>query len=132
MIAMLFDVAAVLVALIGLLNLSHTLATSVLERRLEIGILRAIGATGWHVGVIFAIEGLALTILAWAGGIVLGLPATLGILNMLGIYMGPIDLSFQPLTLLLTLLFAIGVACLASFRPRLHRLACAGARRFAL
>jgi putative ABC transport system permease protein len=117
LIALLFDAAAILIALIGLLSLSHTLATSVLERRLEIGILRAIGATGWRVGVIFGIEGLALTLLAWSGGMVLGLLATFGILNMLGIYLGPIDLSFQPLTLLLTLLFVLVVACLASFGP---------------
>ncbi|HEX4205255.1 MAG TPA: hypothetical protein VHZ51_13905, partial [Ktedonobacteraceae bacterium] len=51
------------------------------------------------------------------GGMVLGLLATFGILNMLGIYLGPIDLSFQPLTLLLTLLFVLVVACLASFGP---------------
>ncbi len=132
MIAILFDTAALLVALIGLLNLSHTLAISVLERRLEIGILRAIGATGWRIGIIFGIEGLALTILAWGGGIVLGLLATLGILNMLGIYMGPIDLSFQPLIPLLTLLLVIVVACLASFGPVLtaSRIRVRGALRY--
>lgn len=117
MIAVLFDTAAILVALIGLLSLSHTLASSVLERRLEIGILRAIGATGWRVGVIFGIEGLALALMAWGGGIVLGLPTTLAILRMLDFSMGPIDLSFQPLSLLLTLLFVIGIAGLASFGP---------------
>lgn len=132
MIALLFDTAAILVALIGLLSLSHTLATSVLERRLEIGILRAIGATSWRVGVIFVIEGLALALLAWSGGVVLGFLATLGILNMLGIYLGPIDLSFQPLTLLLTLLFVIVVACLASFGPVLtaSRVRVRGALRY--
>lgn len=116
-IAILFDTAAILVALIGLLSLAHTLAASVLERRLEIGILRSIGATGWRVGAIFGIEGLALALMAWAGGLAIGLLATLGILNMLGIYMGPIDLSFQPMLILLTLLFVIVVACLAGFGP---------------
>jgi putative ABC transport system permease protein len=132
LIAMLFDTAAILVALIGLLSLSHMLATSVLERRLEIGILRAIGATGWRVGVIFGIEGLALALMAWSGGIVLGLLATAGILNMLGIYLGPIDLSFQPLTLLLTLLFVLVVAGLASFGPVLtaSRVRVRGALRY--
>jgi putative ABC transport system permease protein len=116
-IAILFDAAAILVALIGLLSLAHTLATSVLERRVEIGILRSIGATGWRVGAIFGIEGLALALIAWAGGLAIGLLATLGILNMLGIYMGPVDLSFQPMLILLTLLFVIVVACLAAFGP---------------
>ncbi|HEY0754345.1 MAG TPA: ABC transporter permease [Ktedonobacteraceae bacterium] len=117
MIAILFDIAAILVALIGLLSLFHTLATSVLERRLEIGILRAIGATNWHMGVIFGIEGLALALIAWGSGIVLGLPLTLSILSLLDSYMGPIDLAFQPLTLPLTLFFVVLVAGLASFGP---------------
>ncbi|HEY1353978.1 MAG TPA: FtsX-like permease family protein [Ktedonobacteraceae bacterium] len=116
-IAVLFDAAAILVAVIGLLSLSHTLATSVLERRLEIGILRAIGASGWRVGMIFGIEGLAQAFLAWAAGIALGLPVAVGILDLLSVFMGPIDLSFQPLTLLFTLCFVLAVASLASFGP---------------
>ena len=61
----LFYVVAILLALIGLLGLALTLAASVLERRLEIGILRSLGATGWHVSFVFCLEGLALAILAW-------------------------------------------------------------------
>ncbi|MDQ6661817.1 MAG: ABC transporter permease, partial [Chloroflexota bacterium] len=55
----LFDTVAILVGLVGLLGLSHTLSASVLERRLEIGILRSLGATGWRVSAVFWIEGLA-------------------------------------------------------------------------
>lgn len=62
----LFDTVAVLVALVGLLGLSHTLSASVLERRLEIGILRSLGATGWRVSMVFWIESLALTLITWA------------------------------------------------------------------
>jgi putative ABC transport system permease protein len=70
----LFDTVAVLVALVGLLGLSHTLSASVLERRLEIGILRSLGATGWRVSMVFWIEGLALTLITWAIGSMIGIP----------------------------------------------------------
>lgn len=119
LIAFLFGMAAILVALIGLLSLSQTLAASVVERQREIGMLRAIGATGWRVAQVFGIEGLALALLAWLGGIVPGLLAALGILHMLSIYLGPIDFVFQPLALLPTLLLVVVVALLASFGPAL-------------
>jgi putative ABC transport system permease protein len=116
---LLFDATAILVALLGLLGLSHTLLASVLERRLEIGILRSVGATGWRVGLVFGTEALGLAALAWGLGAVLGVPASLAILALLGIYFGPVDLTFQPVDLLTLLLFLLAVACLASFAPAL-------------
>lgn len=116
---LLFDTGAIMVAFMGLLGLSHTLAASVLERRLEVGILRSLGATGWRVGTVFVIEALALGIIAWGLGAVFGLPGGAAMLNMLGAYFGPIDVSFRPLIVLLTLLFVVVVAFVASFGPAL-------------
>jgi putative ABC transport system permease protein len=116
---LLFDATAVLVALVGLLGLSHTLLASVLERRLEIGILRAVGATGWRVGLVFGTEALGLAALASLLGAMVGVPASLAILALLGIYFGPVDLTFRPVDLLTMLLFLLVVACLASFAPAL-------------
>ena len=70
----LFNTLAILVALVGLLSLSNTLAASVLERRTEVGILRSLGATGRRIGVVFWLEGLVLTLIAWCIGIVIGPP----------------------------------------------------------
>lgn len=116
---LLFDTTAILVALLGLLGLSHTLLASVFERRLEIGILRALGATSWRVGVVFCTEAVGLATLAWGLGSLLGVPGSLAILSLLGIYFGPVDLTFQPVDLLIMLLFLLVVACLASFAPTL-------------
>ncbi len=115
----LFYAVAILVALIGLLSLALTLATSVLERRLEIGILRSLGATGWRVGTVFWIEGLALGLLAWALGLLFGLPGGLLVVQVLGTFLGPLEVSLSPWPLLSTLGFVLVVAGLASFGPTL-------------
>jgi putative ABC transport system permease protein len=113
----LFDAMVILVALVGLLGLAHTLTESVLERRLEIGMVRSLGATGRRVGSIFLIEGVALALFAWGWGILLGLPAGAGLLQALGTFLGPVDLTFQPLFLVTTLGLVLLVACLASAGP---------------
>ena len=116
---LLFTIAAIMVALVSLLSLSHALATSVLERRLEIGILRSLGATGWRVSIVFGVEGVTLALLAWGGGMILGPLAATGILQLLGMFTGPIDLAFDPVWLLTTLLFILATALLASIGPAL-------------
>lgn len=108
-----------MVALVSLLSLTHALATSVLERRLEIGILRSLGATGWRVSIVFGVEGVTLALLAWGGGMILGPLAAAGILQLLGMFTGPIDLAFDPVWLLTTLLFILATALLASIGPAL-------------
>ena len=93
----LFDTVAVLVALVGLLGLSHTLSASVLERRLEIGILRSLGATGWRVSMVFWIEGLTLTLITWAIGCMIGIPGGVGMVYVLETFIQPFDVSVSPL-----------------------------------
>lgn len=115
----LFDTVAILVALVGLLGLSHTLSASVLERRLEIGILRSLGATGWRVGMVFWIEGLALTLITWAIGSILGIPGGIGLVQVLQTFIQPFDVSVSPLLVLVTLFFAVVVSCVASVGPAL-------------
>lgn len=115
----LFDTVAILVALVGLLGLSHTLSASVLERRLEIGILRSLGATSWHVSVVFWIEGLAFTALAWTVGTMIGIPGGNSIVNVLDTFIQPFDFTVSPLSILITFLFAIVVSFVASYGPAL-------------
>jgi putative ABC transport system permease protein len=114
-----FEAMALLVALVGGLGLALALTASVIERRLEIGMLRALGATGWRVGTIFCIEGLSLAVLAWGLGAVLGLPGGMAIVNLFGPYFGPIDVSFHLLLLLAMLPFIGAVSLAASFGPAL-------------
>ena len=60
---------ALIVASIGIMN---TMLTSVMERTREIGIMKAIGATNKDIMSIFIIEGLLLSLVGGASGIILG------------------------------------------------------------
>lgn len=62
----------VLIATVGALGLSGTLSINVIERRREIGVMRAVGASSWDVGRVFVGEGLLLGILSWVQAIPLG------------------------------------------------------------
>ena len=54
-----------LIALVGGIGLSGTLSINVLERRREIGVMRALGASSLDVSVIFMGEALLLGLLSW-------------------------------------------------------------------
>src|SRR5262249_32302509 len=69
-----FYIVALVVALVGALSLYTTLTSSVLERRREIGIWRAMGASGRWIAGVFWVEGLALGMLAWGAGLPCSLP----------------------------------------------------------
>jgi putative ABC transport system permease protein len=66
---------AVLIGIVGSLALSGVLSLNVLERRREIGVLRAIGASSFAVGGQFIGEGLILGWLSWLIAWPLSIPA---------------------------------------------------------
>jgi putative ABC transport system permease protein len=113
---LLYAVAAI-VALVGILGLFNTLTTSVLERRREIGILRSMGATGWRVAGVFWTEGMALAGISWLLAAAIGVPAAYGFVTLISSVLLPIPFAFSPLTLLVTLVFILLSATLASIIP---------------
>ena len=72
-------VMAVVIALVGGVGLSGVLSLSVLERRREIGVMRAIGASSWQVIRLFVGEGVLLGILSWLVALPLSIPAAYGL-----------------------------------------------------
>jgi putative ABC transport system permease protein len=58
--------------LVGGVGIANVMVISVLERRAEIGVRRALGATRRHVGLQFVVEAGLLALLGGAGGIALG------------------------------------------------------------
>ncbi|WP_307802865.1 ABC transporter permease [Frigoribacterium sp. PvP032] len=62
--------------LVGGIGVANTMVISVLERRREIGLRRALGATRAHIRDQFLAEALLLSLLGGIGGIVLGLGVT--------------------------------------------------------
>jgi putative ABC transport system permease protein len=64
----------ILMAIVGSMGLSGTLSINVIERRREIGVMRAVGASSRDVGFVFIGEGLMLGLTSW----ILALPLGLG------------------------------------------------------
>ncbi|MBN1231363.1 MAG: ABC transporter permease [Anaerolineales bacterium] len=66
-------VMTILMGAVGGIGMSGTLSINVIERKREIGVMRAVGASSRDVGYIFTIEGLILGLLSW----ILALPVAL-------------------------------------------------------
>lgn len=70
----LLAVMAIVIALVGGVGLSGILSLSVLERRREIGVMRAIGASNWQVIRLFVGEGVLLGLISWLIALPLSIP----------------------------------------------------------
>ncbi len=108
-----------IVGAMGALGVLNTLTLNVLERRREIGVLRAIGATDAHLTQVFLTEGLALGFGGWLVGIGLGYPLGRFLLTLIKSVLFQIDYIFTWQMLLASLLFALALATLASLVPAL-------------
>jgi putative ABC transport system permease protein len=64
--------------LVGGVGIANVMVIGVLERRPEIGLRRALGATRGHIRTQFVVESLLLALLGGAGGVVLGALVTAG------------------------------------------------------
>jgi putative ABC transport system permease protein len=62
--------------LVGGIGVANTMVISVLERRSEIGLRRALGATRAHIGIQFLAEAVVLSVLGGVAGIMLGSAVT--------------------------------------------------------
>ena len=77
-------VMTILMAVVGSIGLSGTLSINVIERRREIGVMRAVGASSRDVGFVFTGEGLMLGVVSWLFAVPLGMAASPTFVNVLG------------------------------------------------
>jgi putative ABC transport system permease protein len=80
----LLQIMSVLMAVVGSIGLSGTLSINVIERRREIGVMRAVGASSLDVGRIFIGEGLLLGVVSWGLAVPLSMLAARQFVNALG------------------------------------------------
>ena len=117
--ALLYAVALI-VGAVGVLGLANALTASVLERRREIGMLRAMGASGWRVGEVFWSEGLALGGIAWLAGGVFGLPLAYVFVHAFSELVMPVEFVIDPAAFVVMFVAIVAVASLATLTPALR------------
>ena len=114
--SLMVDLSSVFALVIGLFIIYSTFATAVTERRTEIGVLRALGATRGRIRAIFLSEGALLGAVGSAAGLGIGLLAARAIASSIGGVLAGVygmahradDLATNPGMLVLA--FLIGVA----------------------
>jgi putative ABC transport system permease protein len=74
----------VLMAIVGSMGLSGTLSINVIERRREIGVMRAVGASSRDVGFVFTGESLMLGFTSWLFALPIGLSVGPAFVHALG------------------------------------------------
>ncbi|SMC51680.1 ABC transporter permease [Sporomusa malonica] len=110
---------AVLLAVVGALGLMGTMGINVLERTREIGIMRAIGASGVAIGKVFVVEALCIGVLSWLLGAILALPVAALLSYQVGVLFlqSPLAFSFSFLGVGIWLALSTLLSVLASLLP---------------
>ncbi|MBV9670569.1 MAG: ABC transporter permease [Acidobacteriales bacterium] len=110
--------ASLIIASVGGLGLMTVMSINVLERRREIGILRAIGATPNLVKAMVAGEAITVAGIAWGVAVLLAWPLSTALADLMGRSMhGAFDFRVAPLGIALCLVMSLSLAAVASLLP---------------
>jgi len=104
---------------VGGLGLMTTMSLNVLERRREMGVMRALGATPRIVWLMIVAEGIVIGVLSWAIAALLAWPVSKVVGDSLVsiMFRSGLDFTFEPLGLLIWMLVSIALSAVASFLP---------------
>jgi len=111
-------IMATTIAIIGGISLSGVLSINVMERRVEIGILRSIGASNNAIGTLFITEGILLGWLSWLIAVPLSIPFARGLNAAVGLAVNTemvFDYSVTSVWIWLIIITVLGVV--ASWFP---------------
>jgi putative ABC transport system permease protein len=109
---------AFVIAIVGGIALSGTLSLNVIERRREIGVMRAIGAKSREVGLIFVGEGLILGLLSWFIAVPLSIPTGRLMTEAIGSAIGnELVYKFSPSGAAIWLAIIVVLSVVASWLP---------------
>jgi putative ABC transport system permease protein len=112
-------VMAALLAVVGALGLAGAMSINVLERTREIGVMRAVGATGRAVRGIVIGEGALIGVLSWSIGLVLAVPISRLLSNVVGVgfLRTPLSYEFSVQGALIWLVAVLALSAAASLWP---------------
>jgi putative ABC transport system permease protein len=104
---------------VGGLGLMTTMSLNVFERRREMGVMRALGATPKTVWLMIVAEGVVIGLLSWTIAVLLAWPVStvLGNLLVKAMFRSGLDFTFEPLGVLIWMLVSISLSAAASFLP---------------
>lgn len=108
--------------LVGGMGLASTLSLAVLERRREIGVLRAIGAGHGDIVLLVVLEGVIIAACAWLIALPLSVPISASLAAAFGRIMFPVPAIYlpEPRGVCIWLFVVVVVAILASLWPALR------------
>ena len=112
-------VMSVIIGGVGGLGLMTTMSLNVLERRREMGVMRAIGATPKTIWLMIVAEAIVIGLMSWAIAAILAWPVSkaLGDLLVRAMFRSGLDFTFEPLGLLIWIVVSISLSAVASFLP---------------
>jgi len=112
-------VTAALMAIVGVLGLTSTMSTNVVERTREFGVMQTIGGTPRTVRSMVVSEGVFIGVLSWVFAIVLALPLSVLVNGMVGrpLFNVPLPLVSTLLTMLIWLAVVLIGSAVASAVP---------------
>ncbi len=112
-------IMAALMAVVGGLGLMGTMSLNVLERRREIGVMRAVGAPNGAIRQIVLLEGIAIGVLSWLVGVVVSLPLGKPLSDSIGTAFAgaPLNYTFSTTGTLIWLGAVVIISTLACLAP---------------
>lgn len=101
---------------VGMLGLASTMSINLVERRREIGVMRAIGASGRTVSRLVAVEALIVGLMSWLIAVVLAMPLSYVIGSVFGMifFKSPLDITFSCVGLVVWLAIVVVLSPAAS------------------
>ncbi len=116
---LMLNAMVVIIGVVGLAGIANTLIINLTERRREFGVLRALGATAWHLIRLVMSEALGIAAAGCLLGIAVGYPLARYLVYLTGQQLFQLDFSLSPVTIILTFLVALASTAAVSTGPGL-------------
>jgi putative ABC transport system permease protein len=108
-----------IVGLVGLAGIVNTLIINMTERRREFGILRSVGASRQQLMRLLVTEGVALAMLGYALGLIIGYPLARYLVDLTGRQLFGLEFHFSPEAFVGSLLVAVFASAAVALGPAL-------------